>query len=105
MAPVQIGKLRFKIVVDQRNCQVGRALDEADAELPQGGPEFARTGHVDRANACTKTLEVSLSGFRWQPEAGPIGCARTSAGARCWKDKPPLEQSPQRFLNLRFRVV
>ena len=95
----------FKIVVDQRNCQVGRALDEADAKIPQGGPEFARTGHIDRANACTKTLEVFFSGLRWQPEASPIGRACTSAGARCRKDEPPLEQPPQCFLDLRFREV
>src|SRR3954470_13185325 len=105
MAPVQIGKPSFKVVIDQRNCQVGRALDQADAKIPQGGPEVTRTGHINRANACTKTLEVFFSGLRWQPEAGPIGRACTSAGARCRKDEPPLEQPPQCFLDLRCREV
>ena len=102
---LQSSSSSFKIVVDQRNCQVGRALHQADAKILQGSPEFACTGHTDRANARTKTLEVFLSGLGWQPEAGPIGRACTSAGARCWKDEPPLEQPPLGFLDLRFREV
>src|SRR5215471_1133820 len=40
MAAVQFRQLRFEIIVHQRGRQAGGALDDANAELAQGSPEF-----------------------------------------------------------------
>ena len=64
---------RFEIIVHQRDRQIGGALDDANAQLAQGGPEFGCPLHVDRLNAHTTFLEISLRNLRRQAEARPIG--------------------------------
>ena len=44
---VQLGQLSFEIIVDERNCQVGRILDHPNAELSQSSTQFGPALHVD----------------------------------------------------------
>src|SRR5437016_190865 len=44
--------------------QAGGALDDANAELAQGGPELRSSLHIDRLNAHTTFLEISLRSLR-----------------------------------------
>ena len=105
MLPVQFGQSSFEIVVHQRDRQVGERFDDANAELAQRGAEFRRTLHVDRLNAHTTVLEISLRGLRRQPEARPIGRRGASGRARCRKDIAAVEQPLQRFVDLVGRKI
>ena len=64
MPPVQFCQLRFEIIVHQRDRQAGGALDDANAELAQGGREFRCSLHIDRLNAHTTFLEIPLRSLR-----------------------------------------
>ena len=99
MLPVQFGQSSFEIIVHQRDRQVGGALDDANAQPAQGGAELRCTLHVDRLNAHTTILEISLRGLRRQTEACPIGRHGASGRARCRNDIAALDQPLQGFVD------
>jgi hypothetical protein len=47
MLLVQFGQSTFEIIVHQRDRQIGGALNDANAQPAQGGPEFRFPLHVD----------------------------------------------------------
>ncbi len=57
MPPIQFCQLRFEIIVHQRDRQPGGGH-------AQGGPEFRCSLHIDRLNAHTTFLEISLRSLR-----------------------------------------
>ena len=61
MLPVQFAKAFVEIIVHKRDRQVGGAFDNANAKLTQSGLELRCTLHVDRLNADTTILEISLA--------------------------------------------
>ena len=103
--PVQFGQPSFEIVVHQRDRQVGGTLDDANAELAQGGTEFRRTLHVDRFNAHTTIREILLGDSRRQAEARPIAGHGAGGSARCRDDIAALDQPLEGFLDLVGRKI
>ena len=77
---VQFGQPPFEIVVDQRDRQIGRTIDDVNAEFAQGGGEFGRALDVDRFDAHAAIREILFGDVGWQAEARPISVHR--AGGR-----------------------
>ena len=105
MLPVQFGQSSFEIVVHQRDRQVGGSLDDANAELTQGGAEFRCTLHVDRLNAHATFLEILLRGLRRQAKARPIGGHGAGGRARCRDDIAAVDQPLESFVDLVGRKI
>ena len=90
----------FEIIAHQRDRQVGGALYDANAQPAQGDAELRCTLHVDRLNAHTTFLEISLRGLRRQTEARPIGGRGAGGRARCREDIAAVDQPLQGFVDL-----
>ncbi len=105
MLPVQFGQSSFEVVAHQRDRQVGGALQDANAQPFQGGAELRCTLHVDRLNAHTTFLEISLRGLRQQAEARPIGGHGVYRRARFRDDEAAVDQPLQGFVDLVGRKI
>ena len=103
--PVQFGQPSFEIIVHQRDRQVRGSLDDANAELTQGGAEFDRTLNVDRFNAHTTVLEILLRDSGRQAEACPIAGHGAGGRARCRDDIAPLDKPLESFLDVAGRKI
>ena len=103
--PVQFGQSSFEIVVDQRDRQVGGALDDANAELAQRGAERSRTLHVDRFNAHPTISEILLRDSRRQAKARPVAGHGAGGSGRCRDDIAALNQPLEGFLDLVGRKI
>ena len=73
MLPVQFGQPRFEIIAHQRDGQVGGALTTRTPSAFKAAPSSVGALHVDRLDAHTTFLEISLRGLRQQAEARPVG--------------------------------
>ena len=105
MLPVQFGQSLLKIIADQRDRQVGGALDDANAQSSQRVAEFTCPLHIDRLNADTAFLKIFLHGLRQQAEARPIGGRRAGGGTRRADDIAAVDQPLQRFLDFVGRKI
>src|SRR5262249_44685155 len=64
MPPIQFVHSFFKVVVDQRDGQVGRTLHDANAQLAQGGAAYRRALYVERVEAHPTILQILFSGLQ-----------------------------------------
>ncbi len=97
---VQFGQPSFEIIVHQRDRQVRRAIDDANAEFAQGGTEFRRALHVDRFNAHPAISEILLRHAWRQAEARPIAGYSAGGRVRCRNDIAALDKPLESFLDL-----
>ena len=97
---VEVRKLSIEIVVHQNNGQLGRVIDDANAEFPQRGVEFARS---DRCRGWqdphADLREILRGGFGAKPEARPIACRHAVNQVR-GNDKAAIEQALEGFVDL-----
>ena len=97
---VEFRQLAVEIVVHQNNGQVGRTIDDANAELAQRGVEVARSGRRrDWLDSHADLREILRGGFGVKPEARPIACGR-AVDQVCGNDEAAIEQALQGFVDL-----
>ncbi len=98
--PVQFGQTSFEIIVHQRDRQVRGTLDDANAELAQGGTERSPTLHIDRLNAHPTISEILLRDPRRQAEARPVAGHGAGGSGRCRNDIAAFDQPLEGFFDL-----
>ena len=101
---VQFREPPFEIIVHQRDRQIGRTLDDVDAEIAQRRTQLRRPLHVDGFDEDTAVLEVLLRYVGRQAEACPIAGDRPIGGLRPRHDIAPLDQPLEGFLDLVGRI-
>ena len=102
---VQFRQSPLEIVVHQRDSEVRRALDDANAEFAQGGAERRRTVHVDRLNTHPAIFQILLGHSGRQAEARPVTLHGATGRTRRWNDIAPLNQPLEGFLDLVGRKI
>jgi hypothetical protein len=103
--PVQLGQPPFEIVVDQRDRQVGGALDHANAQRGQRGAELLCALDIDRLNAHPEFAELAFHCLRRQAEARPIRARGACGRARSDGDIAAIDQPLQGFVDLVGRKI
>ena len=97
---VEVRKLSIEIVVHQNNGQLGRVIDDANAEFPQRGVEFARSDRCRGWQDPHPDLrEILRGGIGAKPEARPIACRHAVNQVR-GNDKAAIEQTLEGFVDL-----
>src|SRR5450432_4297756 len=98
--PVQLRQLPFEIVVHERDGQVGRTLDDANAKFAQRRIEFGGTLHIDRLNAHATIPEICVGHPGRQTETGPVAGDAACGRVRYRHDIAALEQPLERLVDL-----
>jgi hypothetical protein len=96
---VEFGQAAVEIVVGERHREVGRAIDNTDAEIFQGHNQFLRTVHIEGFDADAAGVEILLCDFRRQAEARPESGHRARGRRRRLDQIASVGQALQRLLN------
>jgi hypothetical protein len=97
---VEVRKPSIEIVVHQNNGQLGRVIDDPNAEFPQRGVEFARSDRCrDWHDSHADLREIVRGGFGVKPEARPIACRHAVNQVR-GNDEAAIEQTLEGFVDL-----
>ena len=104
--PIHLGQPPVKIVVDQRDRELGRALGDLNAEFAQGRGKFFGAVDIDRFDPHGAIAEILLRDLGRQAEARPISSDGAIECARCsCNDVSAFEQPLDRFLYLVGRIA
>src|SRR5436190_15779851 len=93
MLPIQFFELRFEIIIHQRDRQIGRAVDNANAKPAQGGSELFRALDVDRPEAHPAFVKVLPDYIGSEAEICPISSSRIRCSACLADQVAALDQS------------
>ncbi len=96
---VQLGQLPFEIVVHERDGQVGRTLDDANAKFTQRRIEFGSALHIDRLNAHATILKICFRHPGRQTETRPVAGDGACGRVRYRHDIAALEQPLERLVD------
>ena len=104
MAAVHGRESGIEVVVDQRDREVGRSLNETHAEALQGAFELGLALRVDRLHANPRLAQIARGHLLRQAERRPIGIGRPAA-SRVAHDIAALQQPVQRRVDLIEREI